>query len=605
MKNKRLIGLSLTLFGLVLMYVGTYAYYMRVVNGTITGKTGAFTFDVLHNNKTFTSIDLYDTITGTPSIESSDKVIIPGDKGSFVLTATGVGTSSDIEYTIMFNGSNVPSNMKFYLDEGKTKVLDVETNKIYGYLDKNGSMVKEHTIYWEWPYDSGRYNDLDYEYANKNISIDVKVEGKQSKDGMLVYGVKRNTSATSTAWERVGDSVGLEANAVLPASSTTVADTGVVNDFDNIYPWNEIKSYNYNANTRKVTAWYGDSNFAFDGNNGEVLTYIPGFYYKREVVDGVEYQYISKYEQEGYSYSEPFSVGRYKISRASSLSNTSSNNDGKIELLFGPVQYGIGSGHANTDYDYFNIQTETITSSNGGLPLTHKTIGEYREYASKLGSDFSQMDYHYYVLQMLYLVEYADYDSQSKLGQGITNPGDEVTINMGGTDSLGMQSGCLANDGKTSIIYRGMEDIFGYVAEFIDGINIEGGQAYINYDFTTYWSDTFTGNYQALGYVNALADGYINKLGYDSYNALIGLPTAVNGNTEENYNVSLKDYYYYYYGENIMIAGGGSDGGLLAGFGAARANASSGYSNVDVGARLIRHQTSIGREVQEIQTGRK
>ena len=133
MKNKRLIGLSLTLFGLVLMYAGTYAYYMRVVNGTITGKTGAFTFDVLHNNETFTSIDLYDTITGTPSIESSDKVIIPGDKGSFVLTATGVGSSSDIEYTIMYNGSSTPSNTKFYLDEAKTKVLDVETNKMLVY----------------------------------------------------------------------------------------------------------------------------------------------------------------------------------------------------------------------------------------------------------------------------------------------------------------------------------------------------------------------------------------------------------------------------------------------------------------------------------------
>ena len=335
MKNKKLIGLSLTLFGLVLMYAGTYAYYMRVVNGTITGKTGAFTFDVLHNNKTFTSIDLYDTITGTPSIESSDKVIVPGDKGVFVLTATGVGTSSDIEYTIMFNGSSTPSNMKFYLDEAKTKVLDVETNKIYGYLDKNGSMVKEHTIYWEWPYDSGRYNDLDYEYANKNISIDVKVEGKQSKDGMLVYGVRRNTNSTSTAWERVGDSVGLEANAVLPASSTTVADTSVVNDFDNIYPWSEIRSYNYNANTRKVTAWYGESNFKFDGSNGEVLTYIPGFYYKREVVDGVEYQYISKYEQEGYSYSEPFSIGRYKMSAKTDSSSIKSQGDGKVELMSG------------------------------------------------------------------------------------------------------------------------------------------------------------------------------------------------------------------------------------------------------------------------------
>ena len=76
---------------------------------------------------------MYDTITGTPSIESSDKVIISGDKGSFVLTATGVGSSSDIEYTIMFNGSSTPSNTKFYLDEAKTKVLDAETNKMLVY----------------------------------------------------------------------------------------------------------------------------------------------------------------------------------------------------------------------------------------------------------------------------------------------------------------------------------------------------------------------------------------------------------------------------------------------------------------------------------------
>ena len=50
-----------------------------------------------------------------------------------LLTATGVGSSSDIEYTIMYNGSSTPSNTKFYLDEAKTKVLDVETNKMLVY----------------------------------------------------------------------------------------------------------------------------------------------------------------------------------------------------------------------------------------------------------------------------------------------------------------------------------------------------------------------------------------------------------------------------------------------------------------------------------------
>ena len=604
MKNKRLIGLSLTLFGLVLMYVGTYAYYMRVVNGTITGKTGAFTFDVLHNNETFTSIDLYDTITGTPSIESSDKVIIPGDKGSFVLTATGVGSSTDIEYTIMFNGSNVPSNMKFYLDEGKTKVLDVETNKIYGYLDKNGSMVKEHTIYWEWPYDSGRYNDLDYEYANKNISIDVKVEGKQSKDGMLVYGVKRNTSATSTAWERVGNSIGLEANAVLPASSTTVADADVVNDFDNIYPWSEIRSYNYNANTRKVTAWYGDANFKFDGSNGEVLTYIPGFHYKREVVDGVEYQYISKYEQEGYSYSEPFSVGRYKMSGGADAYHKSSgggsstsnkNSNGYIELMV----YNPG-GSGGTIGNVF-----TGKSISGAYPSARENLPIFRESASKLGTDFSILDYHYYVLQMLYLIEYADYDSQSVLGKGVTE--NDGAIIMGGTDELGMKSGCLVNDGKHSMIYRGIEDIYGNTADFLDGINIKNYQAYINYDFTTYQSDVFDGNYKALGYVNkSLGDngggGFITRLGYDSNNPLIGLPTEIDTtNTDLNNPSGIKDGYSAMLGDKILVVGGAYDNGNLAGLWASDASNGSGNAYSGVGSRLIRHQTSGGREVANLQ----
>ena len=598
MKNKKLIGLSLTLFGLVLMYAGTYAYYMRVVNGTITGKTGAFTFDVLHNNETFTSIDLYDTITGTPSVESSDKVIVPGDKGSFVLTATGVGSSSDIEYTIMFNGSSTPSNMKFYLDEAKTKVLDVETNKIYGYLDKNGSMVKEHTIYWEWPYDSGRYNDLDYEYANKNISIDVKVEGKQSKDGMLVYGVRRNTSATSTAWERVGDSIGLEANAVLPASSTTVADIGVVNDFDNIYPWSEIRSYNYNANTRKVTAWYGEANFKFDGSNGEVLTYIPGFYYKREVVDGVEYQYISKYEQEGYSYSEPFSVGRYKMSGGEDAHHTSTgggsstsnkNSNGYIELM-------------NTIAPGGTIENVfTGKSISGAYPSVHANLPTFRESASKLGTDFSILDYHYYVLQMLYLVEYADYDSQAKLGKGVTE--NDGAIIMGGTDSLGMKSGCLVNDGAHSVIYRGIEDIYGNTSDFLDGINIKNYQAYINYDFTTYKSYVFDGNYKALGYVNKSfgdngGSGWITKLGYDSNNPLIGLPTEIDTTNTDQYTPSgIKDTYVATLGDKILVVGGAYNYSNNAGLWLFGASVDSDYAYNLVGSRLIRHQTSGGREV--------
>ena len=567
MKKNKIFGLSLILLALTFIYIGTYAYYMNVVSGSISANTGDFVFDVLYNNATFKSIDLAKT-TG----DESKTFIVPGDKGKFDLVAKANGSSVNIEYTISFNSTSVPTNMKFYLDEAKTKVLDIQTDKISDYLLTSGTMEKSHTIYWEWPYDSGEYNDLDIQFQNKKIEVSVNIVGKQLN--IYTYGVKRDTNSTSPAWERINDSVGLVANAV------TEDNTDPRNDFDNIYPWSDMKSYNYDANTKNVTAWYGDSNFAFDGSNGEVLTYIPGFYYKREVVDGVEYQYISKYEQEGYSYSEPFSVGRYKMSGGA-------DSGGTIGNVF------------------------TGKSISGVYPSGSANLPTFRESASKLGTDFSILDYHYFVLQMLYLIEYADYDSQSVLGKGVTKnyEGHHYygEIIMGGTDSLGMKSGCLVNDGKHSMIYRGIEDIYGNNWDFLDGINIKDYQAYINYDFKTYKSDVFDGNYKALGYVNkSFGDnegfGWITKLGYDSNNPLIGLPTEVDiNNTDSNNPSGIKDAYEAAPGDKILIVSGPYASGNSAGLWFSEAYIGSDSDKSGVGSRLIRHQTSGGREVANLQ----
>ena len=584
MKKDKIYGLSFLLLALTFIYIGTYAYYMRVVEGKIKANTGAFTFDVLYNNATFKEVDLANT-TGV----SNKTVIVPGDKGSFDLVAKGTGSNVDIEYTITFNGGGLPSNMIFYLDENKTKVLDIETNTIEGVLLTSGTMEKTHTIYWEWPYDSGRYNELDYEYQDKSIEIGVSITGKQVTETNLIYGIRRDTNSTSTEWERIEASIGLEANAVLPESgSTTVANTEVKNDFDKIYPWSNIRSYNYDASKKKVTAWYGDSNFKFDGSNGEVLTFIPGFWYKREVVDGIEYQYISKYEQDGYSYSEPFSVGRYKISGGEdayhkSTTGTSNNNyNDNIELM---KDHGSSGGTV--------INDGRGRSKNGVYPSAYAIISVFREKASALGTDFSILDYHYNVLQMIYLVEYADYDSQTKLGLGVV-ANDNGAIIMGGTDSLGMQSGCLVNDGKHSMIYRGIEDIYGNTLDFLDGINIRNYQAYINYDFTTYKSDTFDGNYKTLGYINTSRVGFITKLGYDSNNPLIVLPTEIDAtNTDPNTPSGIKDAYFVNSGDKILVVGGAyAYSSSKAGLWFSVADNGSADDGSLVGSRLVRHHTS-------------
>ena len=141
--------------------------------------------------------------------------------------------------------------------------------------------------------------------------------------------------------------------------------------------------------------------------------------------------------------------------------------------------------------------------------------------------------------------------------------------------------------------------------DFLDGINIKNGHAYINYDFTTYKSDVFDGNYKALGYVNkSFGDnggfGYITKLGYDSNNPLIGLPTEVDtNNTDINNPSGIKDAYFGN-SDLILVVGGSYNASIDAGLWLSLADGSAA-GDADVGSRLIRHQTSGGREVANLQ----
>jgi len=382
------------------------------------------------------------------------------------------------------------------------------------------------------------------ETVTANIACEIKagavertsLGGGASISG-TVYGVRRALNNNSSSqWERIESSVGLTANA-------TKDGTDVQNDFDNIYPWSDIITYNYDDITKTETAKYGDESFKFDGSNGQVLTRIPEFYYKREQVDGVEYQYISEYPQEGFQKSEAFSIGRYTMSGDSTK----------------------------------------VYSRSGVNPLVNTTITNFRSYARKLGNDFGQMDWRYFIIQMLYLVEYADYNSQAMLGQGNTN--NTAALTSGGCDALGMKSGSIVSDGKHSVIYRGIEDIFGNVWQFVDGINIKDHQTYINYNPLTYAVDTFDGNYQLLGYLNANVSGYSLSLGYDVNQSLVSLPTSIGGD-EQNY---MSDYYNQATGNRITLVGGGWSSFSGSGLWFWSVRISSSDSNVYFGARLLRY----------------
>lgn len=338
-------------------------------------------------------------------------------------------------------------------------------------------------------------------------------------------------------------------------ANATHDGTEVQNDFDSIYPWSDIKTYNYNTTTKQITAFIGEPTFKFDGTNGEVMTRFPEFWYKREQkTEGgntYEYIHIADFEAEGFVKSEQFSLSRY------TASGTPSRLHSKSETL----------------------------------PLFTMTPENYRIYARALGNGWGLLDiWHWSILQILYLVEYADYNVQNILGQGsVANQAHGVNYS-GGCDSLEMKSGCLGNDGTYSIIYRGIEDIYGNMWQFCDGININNCQAYVCNNPEEYICDLFDEPYYAIGYRSSTASGqYTKKVGYDKNNSLFQLPIEGEGNS----NTYITDTYYCSVGEGayrvVWVGGAWSDNTECGLWCFACSDPSSSASNLRV-CRLLLNQ---------------
>lgn len=546
-----------------------------------------------------------------------------------------VEITENTQAKVSFIFKNTDANNGFYFREIGLFAIDPDTKAKVLYAYTNAGTTAEYI------------NNSIAEKIEKHISINVIVDNAQnvnitldtnqiyvtekemreaideaiSKKGNL-YGIKRKVNDnTSPAWERIGDSIGLVAKA------TKNGET-VQNDFDSRYPWSEIISYNYDVIKKKINAYYGDPTFKFDGTNGEVLTRIPEFYWKREIINGYEYIYIADYAIAGFNKSEEFSVGRY---------DACIDEDGKLH------------------------------SYSGYSPSTNKNITQHRDAAKLLSDEFCMIDYRYFMLQMLYLVEYANYNSQSQLGNGIigirynandkaiiaqertntiviatndyfkvgqqiaigttvdgvsickdrtitkiteyskdttegtaiTFDGDPVNIAIGniihacaqkegGCDSLGMKSGCLANDSQHAVIYRGIENIFGNVFNWIDGLNIQNYQAYICRNPKEYISDKFEVPYIKLGYVNCNEkDMYIKKLGFDEKNPDIALPIEIGGAGSSS---GMCDFYYSSEGNRVARVGGSFYYGSVAGLWYWYCSNSSVSSALNCGARLLKHQ---------------
>lgn len=296
-----------------------------------------------------------------------------------------------------------------------------------------------------------------------------------------------------------------------------VGATGGRSPFDNYMPWSGMEEYNIAYGF--VGAKRGSSGFS---RSNDTMVLIPEFYYK--VVDDAaskrRYFYISDKASSGFD-KHPGSdryVGRYKT----------------------------GTGYV---------------SKTGITALQKLTRAAARTGSTAKGSGWYQFDYAAYcAIILLYIVEYADWDSQTKIGQGIVS-NTSASVDSGKTDSMTYHTGrASGTDGYTAVQYRHIEDLWGTICTFVDGINFNGGTVYICTDSSKYADDTATG-YTKIG-TRATSTGYIKTLGFSAAAPWAIYPSEVGG-SETTY---VPDYLWADVSNwSFPLTGGHTNSGTKAG----------------------------------------
>mgnify|MGYP000553262785 CR=1 FL=1 len=127
---------------------------------------------------------------------------------------------------------------------------------------------------------------------------------------------------------------------------------------------------------------------------------------------------------------------------------------------------------------------------------------------------------------LLYIVEFADWNTQSKIGKGYSSG--SSAIPSGGTDSMTYHTGrASGTDGATAVQYRHIENPWGNVFDWVDGVNFNGSTVYVCTDPAKYADDTSAG-YTNAG-TRASSSGYISALGVSTTAPWAIYPSSTGG----------------------------------------------------------------------------
>lgn len=317
-----------------------------------------------------------------------------------------------------------------------------------------------------------------------------------------IYGVD-NVGQSAPTLTRTDSAIG---------RTVTVGASEIKSDFDRCYPWSDMQEV--------------------VDDSGNVFIRIPKFYSRiTKNANGTYKHQLSGYRYEGF---------------------TTLFVDGKGNeidyVLVGKYEASGTSAKAE--------------SKSGKTCLVNVTLPQMRTACKANGEGYQQYDYLIdAIIKELFLIEMATTNSQSIM-YGYAN-GNSAAVQTGRTDGVKTASGSeISNtDGKHACKYRGIENPWGNVLKWCDGLNFqEDGsteKVYICLDPTKYESDKYNSPYMYVADTVYDNGDYITKIEYFDKFPLLGFFTA-DGGTNSTYYCD----YGYACGNSVLRVGGDwSDGG--------------------------------------------
>lgn len=262
------------------------------------------------------------------------------------------------------------------------------------------------------------------------------------------------------------------------SSSTILTRTDAAALFSNPDPYVADGEHSGSSPFDNLMPWSGIVRETVDGNE---MVKIPKFWFKiAKTGDAMTFQ-IADYAADGFHVS--------------------------------PAHMDRGDGKGERDYVYVGRYhcDSTYGSTTGVTPNANMTRAQARTGCHNLGTNYWLFDFAmFWTIRMLYIVEFADLDSQKVIGYSRGN-GSSASV-MGYTDTMPYHTGTMASNRKTygaNTQYRYIEGIWDNVYDWCDGVRFQGANVYTYLNPSEYSDDiggTLTGTRPtSSGYISAMS----------------------------------------------------------------------------------------------------